>query len=980
LTWLPGRDSVYEATFEKEAFERKHQRFSPKRGVSVSKSNLLLIDGDPRSLRVLEVSLRKEGYMVTPVASAEDALEKIDTANPDVIISDTQLSKMDGFSLCEKLKQDPKWASVPYIFLTGQKAVQDKIRGLELGVEEYLTKPIFIKEIIIRIKMLLQRRQRDALARKEVRTTFSGNLSDMAVVDLVQTLELGRKSGILHFTNDFARQGAIYFRNGQIIDAELGRLQGEAALYRLLGWSEGSFEVEFKVIRRNNAISRSNQALLIEGMRRVDEWGRLLEQLPPLDTLFEVDFRELRERLVEIPDEVNGILRVMDGRRTLLQVIDDSDFGDLEALEIISKLYFEGLIFDTAKGPGRRSSSDSGSFAVPLLERTPTLRGLPAVQADATEETPEENPEEKPEQERSFAAELEQERPSFASSGEPVEPVLAPSETDAGSLSKVDQTWTETLQQVASERVQVTSSDSAPAPSVTSPETLPETRSDTSPETPPEMPQMAEREGSLADPGQVSDETSDETNVGDMPASFTSRKVTARWDPIALPPREESREEEERLSSQMEAAEEPGPTEISHVQRSSAGENEAISDPELEAKKKEEAEEAKKEEAKKKEEAELEAWLAQEEEREEEKKKNEEEREREKEKKKERPGVASGIILPFPDVIASSDQEKVEPASKEMTGEDRREHRPAADKINQEAMASAKRQGKSDPNEASINVHDEQFFSSDYEEDAFTDSGITEDTHPSSKGAWVAMGVVVVVLIGAGVSFYYYKTSPYVGDGPPELQIDRAKLAQRKGVNPTAPSTTATLGPARDQGQPRVAPSLATKDSGAAAPSLVAAKTPDARSPAAVITLSPGAGPDQGVGATSPTTAPSVAPSTEEAYQALLTEAQDLKKRGKRGQAYKKFIKAAEVNPKGWEALQEMALHLMDGGQMAKALEVARRAEAVQAEAPYAQLVIGAVLQEQGKKAEAKKAYEAFLRLCPTCRFAKDIRAVLKTM
>src|SRR5687767_872014 len=91
----------------------------------------------------------------------------------------------------------------------------------------------------------------------------------------------------------------------------------------------------------------------MEGMRRLDEWGRLLEQLPALDTVFEVDYKELAERLSEIPDEINGILRLFDGKRSLMQVVDDCDFGDLESLNIISKLYFEGLIFEgqSAKPP-----------------------------------------------------------------------------------------------------------------------------------------------------------------------------------------------------------------------------------------------------------------------------------------------------------------------------------------------------------------------------------------------------------------------------------------------------------------------------------------------------------------------------------------------------------------------------------------------------------------------------------------------------
>ena len=151
-----------------------------------------------------------------------------------------------------------------------------------------------------------------------------------------------------------------------MIDAELGRLTGEDAVYRLLVWADGEFEVEFKNVRRKDVIELSSQGLLMEGMRRVDEWGRLLEQLPPLETVFEVDYRELAERLAEIPDEINGILRLFDGRRMLMTVVDDCEFADLEALNVISKLYFEGLVYDASAGGA--PSDDTCAEEAPELE------------------------------------------------------------------------------------------------------------------------------------------------------------------------------------------------------------------------------------------------------------------------------------------------------------------------------------------------------------------------------------------------------------------------------------------------------------------------------------------------------------------------------------------------------------------------------------------------------------------------------------
>jgi CheY-like chemotaxis protein len=329
----------------------------------LAKQHLLLVDGDPKSLRVMEVSLKKAGFSVTTAVNGKDALDKCQISPPDLILSDTKMPEMDGFELCRRLKEDERFRGTPFIFLTGQKSVEFKVKGLELGVEDYLTKPIYIKEIVTRVKILLQKREKERLEKKDQKASFSGNLSDMGVVDLVQTLEMGKKSGALHIQGRHAQHGVLWFRDGKILDCELGRLAGENAFYRLLNWQEGEFAIEFKPIEREERIAVSTQGLLMEGMRRIDEWGRIVEQLPPLDRVFEIDYGLLADRLAEIPDDVNGLLRLLDGRRPLQEVIEEADYDDLAAASVISKLFFEGII---------REAPRPALTPLPMPEATPS--------------------------------------------------------------------------------------------------------------------------------------------------------------------------------------------------------------------------------------------------------------------------------------------------------------------------------------------------------------------------------------------------------------------------------------------------------------------------------------------------------------------------------------------------------------------------------------------------------------------------------
>ncbi len=312
----------------------------------MAKKSLLLVDADSKSLRMLEVSLRKSGFSVTTAVHAKDARDKLNHATPDLIITDTKLpGDESGFDFVRALKGKGDTGNIPIIFLSSENRLEQKVAGLELGVEDYLTKPIYIKEVLTRVRVLLDKREKQTLERRERSSSFTGLLGDMGLVDLMQTVEIGRKTGRL-FIETRANKGQVSFREGKVCDARSRRLSGERAFYRMLVWNEGTFSMEFGPHDDADVIELSTHGLLMEGMRRVDEWGRLIEQLPPLEHRFEIDFTELVDRLAEIPDEINALLRLFDGRRTLIEVVDETDFGDLEALEIASKLYFEGLIFD----------------------------------------------------------------------------------------------------------------------------------------------------------------------------------------------------------------------------------------------------------------------------------------------------------------------------------------------------------------------------------------------------------------------------------------------------------------------------------------------------------------------------------------------------------------------------------------------------------------------------------------------------------
>ncbi|MGB8221834.1 MAG: DUF4388 domain-containing protein, partial [Polyangiales bacterium] len=318
----------------------------------MTKQNLLVVDADPRSLRVLEVSLRNAGYNVAGCPSVGKAFEILHANKPDLILSDTTFSDMNGFAFVEQLRQNAEWSEIPFMFLSSDGSIESKIRGLELGVEDYLTKPIYIREVIARVGIELARQARAGLAHKSTdsKTRFSGSLSEMSVVDLLQTIDVSRKSGVLTLISADGQEGMISFDSGAVINATVEDLVGEDAVYRQLLWRDGAFDLQFRrVSLSERTVHRTTQALLMEGMRRLDEWSRLSELLPSFEAVLEVDAHTLRERLGEMPDDQNDMIRLIDGGRTVGRVLRAHGGDHVEALRKLVDLYFEGIVREVGR-------------------------------------------------------------------------------------------------------------------------------------------------------------------------------------------------------------------------------------------------------------------------------------------------------------------------------------------------------------------------------------------------------------------------------------------------------------------------------------------------------------------------------------------------------------------------------------------------------------------------------------------------------
>lgn len=272
------------------------------------KLSILAVDDSPVITEMIRDAFEVEGYKVLTARDGAEALKTALQEHPDLIIADIAMPGLDGWELCSQIRSNPFTSFIPFIFLTAKSEAPDRIRGLQMGADDYLTKPFAMEELIARVQQIFQRirKTQEAVILRE-RKALSGSTREMALPDLLQMFGLNQKTGLLRISRMGLPTGKIAVENGKIIRVELGPHCGEKALYRLLNWHDAHFEVEPLLdFARDPGLPPSIEELLMEGMRQIDEIAQLEKDYPLsgkklriLKTPAESELSEREVRLLE---------------------------------------------------------------------------------------------------------------------------------------------------------------------------------------------------------------------------------------------------------------------------------------------------------------------------------------------------------------------------------------------------------------------------------------------------------------------------------------------------------------------------------------------------------------------------------------------------------------------------------------------------------------------------------------------------------
>jgi response regulator RpfG family c-di-GMP phosphodiesterase len=228
----------------------------------------LLVDPDPEESTILELRMIEQGFEVVQARTSDQALKLLERGDVQLVISELDLKPQDGFALLAEARSQSWGSALPWVVVTGRVGRADAQRAFDLGVSDYVTKPAAVDLLIAKLRQILER-EGAAQGKRGV----SGSLQEMSLPDMVQVLWHGRKTGSLKIRSG-SGSGEIHFVGGAIYNAMWEKLRGEDAFYAMLGLADGQFSLDPDYEAPQQVILHSPEALLLEGMRRLDEAGR----------------------------------------------------------------------------------------------------------------------------------------------------------------------------------------------------------------------------------------------------------------------------------------------------------------------------------------------------------------------------------------------------------------------------------------------------------------------------------------------------------------------------------------------------------------------------------------------------------------------------------------------------------------------------------------------------------------------------------
>ena len=250
-----------------KVFDKRFETKSPG-----TKPVALIADAQKDFRKLLKMRLINEGLEVRETKNCAGALKIMLKNPPDIVIVNMDADSDDAFELLAEMRGDKALCRLPLVFLTRSADRVRKLRALREGVDDYLNKDDDVETLVARFQNILTRESIRREGATQVRRGITGDLENLGMPDIVQTLAMGMKSAQVTVTTPDI-SGSIWFENGAAVHAQSGDEEGEQAFYKIVALTAGEFIIEHGVKAKKNTLTGDTMFLLMEGLRLLDETG-----------------------------------------------------------------------------------------------------------------------------------------------------------------------------------------------------------------------------------------------------------------------------------------------------------------------------------------------------------------------------------------------------------------------------------------------------------------------------------------------------------------------------------------------------------------------------------------------------------------------------------------------------------------------------------------------------------------------------------
>jgi DNA-binding response OmpR family regulator len=239
---------------------------------------VLIADEDQAFRKYLAMPLAAQGFTIYEAADGAAAWQLAVQNRPWMILADISMPEVDGFEFCRRVRNHPMLARLPLLFISGSDKYKERYRALQIGADDFLSKNLPVRELLMRIQLLMTRYSDLAAAEPvsgaaDPAGAFHGRIEVFGAPALLQMCAQSLLDGVFtSFAEDVQNTTTVIgFRGGDVVTAAVGPLRGPEAVYAFLGWTKGSFKFTPGDPGSGEPLAQSVEHLLLEGCRLLDE-------------------------------------------------------------------------------------------------------------------------------------------------------------------------------------------------------------------------------------------------------------------------------------------------------------------------------------------------------------------------------------------------------------------------------------------------------------------------------------------------------------------------------------------------------------------------------------------------------------------------------------------------------------------------------------------------------------------------------------